>query len=123
MITMYALSFMLLGMQFMVGDVLGMDIKAGDGTPIKPQILTDTNVAQLNNSTSTIVGQDQNTVATNPVLVVATIVWELFMLLTGTYFFTILALFGVPPIIIAGIVILYVIMLSRTIIGYLSGLR
>ena len=122
MITMYALSFGLLSMQFMVGDVLGMDITSGDGTSIRPQILTDTNVAQLNNSTSTIVGQSQNTVTNNPILAAATIAWELFMLLTGTYIFSLLSLFGVPSIFIAGMVILYVLMLSRSIIGYLRGI-
>ena len=120
-ITMYALSFGLLSMQFMVGDVLGMDITAGDGTSIRPQLLTDTNVVQLNNSTATIVGQSEATVTSNPILAAATIAWELFMLLTGTYIFSLLSLFGVPSIFIAGMVILYVLMLSRTIIAYLRG--
>ena len=121
-LTMYALSFGLLSMQFMVGDVLDMEITTIDGTPIGPQILTYTDMVQLNNSTSTIVGQSETTVTTDPILAAATIAWELFMLLTGTYIFSLLAMFGVPPIFIAGMVIIYVLMLSRTIIGYLRGI-
>lgn len=121
-IAMYAMSFGLLSMQFMVGDVLGMDIESWDGTPIKPQLLTATNSTALNSATGNIVGQGQGNATSNPITVAATIAWELFMLLTGTYIFSLLGMVGIPPIFIAGMVILYVIMLSRTIIGLLRGI-
>jgi hypothetical protein len=121
MIVMYSMSFLLLSVQYMVADPLGIDMKSWDGTPIKPQLLTATNTTALNSATGNIVGQNEGDVTSNPIMVAATIAWELFMLLTGTYIFSLLEIAGIPTIVIAGMVIIYVILLSRTIIGYLRG--
>jgi len=119
---MYSASFMMLGTQFVLGDVFDIDIKNWEGTPIKSTILDTVDVDQLNTSASNIIGTNQTQVTQDPISAAAGIAWELFLLLTGTYIFQVLFLLGVPSIIVAGMVILYIIMLSRTIIAYLRGI-
>ncbi len=118
---MYSASFMMLGTQFVLGDVFGIEIKNWEGTEIKSTILDTVDVDQLNTSATNIIGTNQTSVTTDPITAAAGIAWELFLLLTGTYVFQVLFLLGVPSIIVAGMVILYIIMLSRTIIAYLRG--
>ena len=121
-IFLYASSFMMLGTQFVLGDVFGIDITNLDGTPVKSTILTTVQIDQLNTSAQNIIGTNQTSVTTDPITAAAGIAWELFLLLTGTYIFQVLYMLGVPSIIVAGMVILYIIMLSRTIIAYLRGI-
>tara|TARA_B100000029_G_scaffold229937_1_gene227431 strand:- start:7222 stop:7614 length:393 start_codon:yes stop_codon:yes gene_type:complete len=121
-IFLYASSFMMLGTQFVLGDVFNIDITNLDGTPVKSTILTTVQIDQLNTSAQNIIGTNQTSVTTDPITAAAGIAWELFLLLTGTYIFQVLYLLGVPSIIVAGMVILYIIMLSRTIIAYLRGI-
>ena len=47
--------------------------------------------------------------------------WELLQILTGTYIFNFMYLMGVPAIIIGGILLVYFIMVGRTIIAYIRG--
>lgn len=47
--------------------------------------------------------------------------WELLTILTGTYIFNFLLLMGVPSIIIAGLLLVYFIMVGRTIIALIRG--
>jgi hypothetical protein len=52
----------------------------------------------------------------------AFVAWELVTLMTGTYIFYIMYLFGVPLIFVLGMTILYGFLLARAIIGYVRGI-
>ena len=121
MIFMYAASFGILGGQFVLGDVFGIELKDINGDPLKSSILTTIQVDQLNTSAQNVIGTNQTSVVTDPITAAAGIAWELFLLMTGTYIFQILYLMGIPSIIVTGMVLLYIIMLMRTIIAYLRG--
>ena len=47
--------------------------------------------------------------------------WELAQLLSGTYIFGFLYLLGVPVIFVTILVIIYLALLARAIVGYLRG--
>ena len=121
MIFMYAASFGILGGQFVLGDVFGIELKDINGDPLKSSILTTIQVDQLNTSAQNVIGTNQTSVVTDPITAAAGIAWELFLLMTGTYIFQILYLMGIRSIIVSGMVLLYIILLMRTIIAYLRG--
>tara|TARA_B100001750_G_scaffold247405_1_gene273048 strand:- start:1688 stop:2080 length:393 start_codon:yes stop_codon:yes gene_type:complete len=121
-IFMYALNFSMLGIQFMYADVVGHEMVNHEGVPITSNIQNYINISQLNTTSTNVTGMTSSAVISNPLTAAAEIAWELFLLLTGTYIFSVIHLLGVPSIIVAGMVILYIIMLSRTIIGYLRGI-
>ena len=121
MIFMYATSFGLLGGQFLMGDIIGIELKDINGNPLKSSILDTINVDTLRTSAQNVIGTNQTAVTTDPITAAAGIAWELIQLMTGTYIFNIAYLMGVPLIIIAGITLLYIILLMRTIIAYLRG--
>ena len=50
----------------------------------------------------------------------AFVVWELITLMSGTYIFYVLLLFGVPFIFVLVFIMMYALLLARSIIGYLS---
>ena len=52
----------------------------------------------------------------------AFVAWELVTLMTGTYIFYIMFLFGVPEIFVLVFVTLYVLLLARAILGYVRGI-
>ena len=119
----YAFSFGFLGAQFLA-DSYGITLTAPDGTVIK-NAMTDiiqigninTMSAQVTNSTS-----NQTGLSLDPIFYAASIAWSLFQLLTGTYVFNILYLFGVPSVFIVPIGALYTIMLARTVIALIRGI-
>jgi len=128
-IVMYAISFSALGWQFLMGNIfVGYEIKAYDGTVIRSAVLDWINETYLNTVSTNIITANftQNTTAYDRVIdstiAAAYVGWELVQLMTGTYIFNLLFVLGVPPIFIAGMVILYVFLLGRTIIGYIRGI-
>jgi len=121
MIFMYATSFSILGVQFVIGDVMGVEMTDINGDPLKSSILTTIQVDQLNTSAQNVIGTNQTAVTQDPITAAAGIAWELILLMTGTYVFQIAYLLGIPSIIVAGMVLLYIILLMRTIIAYLRG--
>lgn len=121
MIFMYATSFSILGVQFIIGDVMGVEMTDINGDPLKSSILTTIQIDQLNTSAQNVIGTNQTAVTTDPITAAAGIAWELILLMTGTYVFQIAYLLGIPSIIVAGMVLLYIILLMRTIIAYLRG--
>ena len=123
---MYAVSFSLLAGQYVIGDILGLTIETSNGTPIRSNILSIIHQDTLNTITSNIanVNNTRNTTldaVTQSFELGLNIGFELLTLLTGTYIFNFLYLMGIPVIFIAGMVVLYVIMLGRAIIAYLRG--
>ena len=121
MIFMYATSFSILGVQFVIGDVMGVEMTDINGDPLKSSILTTIQVDQLTTSAQNVVGTNQTAVTQDPITAAAGIAWELILLMTGTYVFHIAYLLGIPGIIVTGMVMLYIILLMRTIIAYLRG--
>ena len=121
MLFMYATSFSILGAQFVLGDVMGVQMTDINGDPLTSSILTTIQVDQLNTSAQHVIGTNQTAVTQDPITAAAGIAWELILLMTGTYVFQIAYLLGIPSIIVAGMVLLYIILLMRTIIAYLRG--
>ena len=122
MIFMYATSFGVLGAQFALADVFGITLENHEGVEIRSNLLDIINIDQINQSTENIATANQTLMGLDPITSAASLVVELFLLLTGTYIFNVLLLFfGVPTIFVAGFVILYFLMLARTIVGYLRG--
>lgn len=50
------------------------------------------------------------------------VAWELLQLMTGTYIFNILLLFGVPSWLVTLFVTIYILLLARAIVGYVKGI-
>lgn len=122
MIFMYSISFSILGAQFIVGDIMGVEMTDINGDPLKSSILTTIQVDQLNTSAQNVIGTNQTSIVSDPITAAAGIAWELILLMTGTYVFQIAYLLGIPSILVAGMVLLYIILLMRTIIAYLRGI-
>lgn len=132
----YIASFSMFGVQYTIGDIIGVDLVAldpatGSFTNTKMiDLLNEETGANspynsfqdLSNGTNQIITLDENAVTTNPIGEAARVALLLFQIITGTYIFTILTYFGVPAIFVAGITMIYVILLARTIIAYLRGI-
>ena len=121
-IFMYATSFGILGAQFLWADMVGIQLVNQDGIAIGPSIQDIVDVDQINTSTGSIVSLNQTTTTSDPITSAANLTWDILQILTGTYVFSVLELFGIPSIIIAGLVVLYSLLLFRALIGYLRGI-
>ena len=118
---MYCTSFSMLAGQFMIGDVYGIPIVNFEGVEMRSNILDVINTGNLNTVTGSLNSLNQTTITDNPIVAAGGLVWDIVTLLTGTYIFNMLLFFGVPPIFIGGMVVIYSLMLFRTLIGYLRG--
>lgn len=118
---MYFASFMLVGVQYMIGDVFGKSITDFEGNEVRNSILDIIDTGTFNTNVSTSLDADQTTTLVDVWVGSATIGWDFISLLTGTYIFTLLHIFGVPTIIIAGIVAVYGVLLIRAFIGIIRG--
>ena len=124
------------GVQYTIGDIIGVDLVTLDPATgsftnakmidlLNEETTENTNYnsfSDLSNGTNQIITLDENAVTTNPIGEAARVALLLFQIITGTYIFTILTYFGVPAIFVAGITMIYVILLARTIIAYLRGI-
>jgi len=141
MLFMWSISFSILGGQYIVGDVIGVELQNtwtdfnGDGVVdtsdhviLKSHLLTIIDEDTINTTTSNIVSANFTTNSTYYDKVetfttgAAFVAWELVTLLSGTYIFNLLYLMGVPLMFIAFFVILYLALLARAIIGYVRGI-
>lgn len=120
-IFMYAVSFSLLGGQYVM-DVFGITMTNYEGVPIHSNLLAIVDTDNLNSVTNQLNQINGTEAEVDPVGVAAGLVVEVLQLMTGTYIFNLLFLFGVPDIFIYGLVTLYAIMLFRTLIAYLRGI-
>ena len=127
-IFMYAAGFSLLGVQYTLADTMGFTMTNMDGVPIKPALHGFIQDDQINTRTSNIVSANfqGNSTYYDRVETFATgaafVAWELVTLMTGTYIFYIMFLFGVPEIFVLVFVTLYVLLLARAILGYVRGI-
>lgn len=129
-IGMYALSIGVIGAQVLASDY-NVTITNFQGTPVYSHVLGFINQQQLNQITTNIVAGNfsdsgENTTYFHRVETFTTgaafVAWELIQLLSGTYIFNFLYLMGVPPVFVAGFVVLYLLLLARAVIGYVRGL-
>lgn len=121
-IFMYSTSFGILSAQFLFADMIGITLVNEENVALGTSIQEIINIYQINNSTYQIIGLEQATTVSDPITTAANMTWFLLQILTGTYIFSILELFGIPAIVIAALVIIYAILLFRTLIGYLRGI-
>ena len=120
MIFMYSISFSLLGGQYMLS-TFGVEMVNPQGVPIRSNLLLIVESNNLNSITAQLVNLNGTATQINPVVAAAGLVIEVLQLLTGTYIFSIMYIFGVPAIFVYGFTTLYAIMLFRTLIAYLRG--
>ena len=105
----------------MYADVLGINMENFEGVEMKSEILEYIDMPSVNTASTNILGTNSTSVINNPVTAAAGIAWEIIQLMSGTYVFNLLALFGLPSIIIVGISVLYIILLAFTIVSYIRG--
>lgn len=129
----YASGFMMLGTQYILGDVYHVTMRNLDGDAVSSSILETINTDNINSITANIANatsaenssQDSITnafqVGYNVAKTYVGAGIEAASLLTGTYIFNIMFLFQVPIIIIAGFVALYMYAVGRTLIAYVRG--
>lgn len=121
-IFMYSMSFSMLGTQYILGDTFGITMTSMTGVPIKSNLLSITNVDALNIIGANVTGTNATTIRTDPITAAAEMAYELFLLITGTYIFNMLLLFDVPEIFVAGLILIYTLLMIRAVVGYLRGI-
>lgn len=118
---MYAVSFSLLGGQYLM-DTFGITMTNIDGTPVSPSLLSIVDVDNLNSVTNELNTVNGTEASADPFGVAAAMTVTFLQLLTGTYVFNLLFLFGVPAIFVYGMTTLYALLLIRALIAYLRGI-
>jgi len=127
-IFMYAVGFSMLGIQYTLADTFGITMTNMEGTPIKSALHGFIKDDEINERTQNIVTANfqGNSTYFDKVETFTTgaafVAWELVTLMTGTYIFYIMFLFGVPEIFVLVFVTLYVLLLARAILGYVRGI-
>ena len=127
-IFMYAVGFSMLGIQYTLADTFGITMTNMEGTPIKSALHGFIKDDNINERTQNIVSANfqGNSTYFDKVETFTTgaafVAWELVTLMTGTYIFYIMFLFGVPEIFVLVFVTLYVLLLARAILGYVRGI-
>lgn len=127
-IFMYAVGFSMLGVQYTLADTFGITMTNMEGTPIKSALHGFIKDDEINERTQNIVSANfqGNSTYFDKVETLTTgaafVAWELVTLMTGTYIFYIMFLFGVPEIFVLVFVTLYVLLLARAILGYVRGI-
>ena len=129
-ICFYTVSISVLAGQFLIADVFDMRLTNYKGEPIDSALYTLIRFDSLNQIADNVIhtnfqGNVTEGIPFNRIIdfnvAMAYSVWELVTLLSGTYIFYMLLLFGVPEVIILALVVPYMFLLIRTIIGILRG--
>ena len=98
------------------------------GAPIKSDIVGYLQQAEFNSKTSNIVNASYTANSTffdkveTFTTAAAYVAWELIALMTGTFIFNIMLAMGVPPWFVTAFIALYILLLSRAILGYVRGI-
>jgi len=109
-------------------DTIGYTIRTFDGVPLESNILGIIDIDEINIRTTGIVNANftENTTSYNrvedPQISSAFVAWELIQLITGTYIFQLLVLFGVDIIMVVPMVIVYVLLLAYFIWTSIRGI-
>ena len=138
MLSLWIITFMLLGVQYLMGDVFGWDItimctdadvlawKCSDyyGQPIKSNLLGYINTADITSKLdSSLDGTDNGTIdrLIGFATAAAFVAWNLIAIFSGVTIFQLLWFLGMPFIIVTGIALVYYVLLARAILGYVRG--
>lgn len=127
-IFMYAVGFSIVGIQFTLADVFNITLTNVEGVPIDSALRGFIKQDELNVRSAAIVAANftGNTTFYDRIETFTTgaafVAWELITLMTGTYVFYIMILFGIDEIFVIGFLALYIILLARAIIGYVRGI-
>lgn len=127
-IFMYAASYSVAGVQYVIGDYYDIQITNYDGAEIQSPLEVIIDLTTFNTVSDEIVNGTftGNTTYYDKVetftTAAAAIAWNLVLLLSGTYIFNFLYLLGVPAYFVAIFVVLYLLLLARAIIGYIRGI-
>lgn len=124
---MYAISIAFLTVEYTLVDVMHVEVENYRGETLNGTLVsTYMNMDTFNAQTLLIINgtfnentTDYNRVETS-VTAAAAVAWNLIILLSGTYIFTIMYFFGVPIPLVIGMVILYIFLLARAIFGYVN---
>ncbi len=107
-----------LTVQFILGDVFGIVFTTPDGDVIKSNILAIVDINEINLRELNIIEANftENTTDFNRVedsaVASAYVAWEALQLVSGTYIFNLMILFGMPVILVAFMTIVYVFLLG-----------
>lgn len=126
-IAMYAVSIAFITVEYTLVDVMHVEVTNYRGQQLNGTLVsTFMNMDLFNEQTDLIINgtfnentTDYNRVETS-VTAAAAVAWNLVILLSGTYIFAIMYFFGVPTPLIAGMIILYILLLARAIFGYIN---
>lgn len=126
LIFLYSMSFSMLTVQYVLGDVYGITITSFSGTPLKTNLLTFLHGDTLNTVTAQIANtpaQSNSTLdaITNSYNLAIGVGFEVAQLLTGTYIFNLLYLVDLPSIFVGELMILFVILMAIALIAYIRG--
>lgn len=121
-IFVYILSFSLLGAQYIWADVFHITLTDFNGNNLKNNLLTDIHTSTLNQITNSTLQTSPTSIISNVVGVTGGIMWDLVLLVTGTYIFDLLYQLGVPLIFVAGFIAVYAFLLIRSIAGWIRGI-
>jgi len=125
---MYAAGFSIVGIQFTLGDVFGITLTNAEGVPIDSALRGFIKQDELNIRSANIISANfiENTTFYSKIETFTTgaafVAWELITLMTGTYIFYIMILFGIDEIFVIAFLALYIMLLARTIVGYIRGI-
>lgn len=120
-ITMYCVSLGLIGGQY-IADSYGLTLVNHEGVEIKSNLIDAINIEEINQATQTTTGLNQTETILDPIVGAATVAWELFQIMTGTYIFNVLYLLGIPTIFIVGMTVPFALLMIRGLVGYLRGI-
>jgi hypothetical protein len=121
---MLAISIGIAVAQYVYADAYGITLVGTDGQPLRNIVQQITNVGTMNTLVGEANGLNSTNIGGNPLGVAAGIAGlavTLVELVTGTYVFDILYHLGVPTIFIVGMIMLYIALLARAILGWIRG--
>ena len=127
-IFMYAAGFSIVGIQFTLADVFGITLTNMEGIAVDSALRGFVKQDELNIRSANIVSANftQNSTFYDKIETFTTgaafVAWELITLMTGTYIFYIMILFGVDEIFVIAFLALYIMLLARAIVGYVRGI-
>lgn len=121
---MLAVSIGIAVAQYVYADAYGITLVDFQGKPLKDIVLQITNIGTINTLFGEANSLNSTNIQSNPLGVasgIASLAVTLVELVTGTYVFDILYHLGVPVIFVVGMIVLYIALLGRAILGWIRG--
>lgn len=120
------MSFSVIAGQYFINEVFDITITNWEGAPVQSTIIALIDMNELNTITGDFANAESQSNSTlapieNAFNIGLAVGWEILTLLTGTYIFNFIYFMGVPWYFVAGMAIVYFMMLGRTIIAYIRG--